>query len=94
MFEPSDLIHSYTRAQAIEDGVLVDVSDVAKEAGFKIHTVVTDNLFHTYIAPPAGLECQTAPKIDPQSASNFDPLELSVMASPRGRGGELIGFCV
>ncbi|HGM7298623.1 TPA: hypothetical protein ACKP7S_000363 [Stenotrophomonas maltophilia] len=25
MFEPSDLIHSYTRAQAIEDGVLVDV---------------------------------------------------------------------
>jgi hypothetical protein len=40
------------------------------------------------------LHCQTAPKIDPQSASNFDPLELSVMASPRGRGGELIGFCV
>ena len=34
MFEPSDLIHSYTRAQAIADGVLVDVSDVAKEAGF------------------------------------------------------------
>jgi len=32
-------------------------------------------------------DCQTAPKIDPQSASNFDPLELSVMASPRGRGG-------
>ena len=25
MFEPSDLIHSYTRAQAIADGVLVDV---------------------------------------------------------------------
>ena len=38
--------------------------------------------------------CQTASKTDPQSASNFDPLELSVMASPRGRGGELIGFCV
>ena len=38
-------------------------------------------------------DCQTAPKIDPQSASNFDPLELSVMVSPRGRGG-LIGFCV
>ena len=31
--------------------------------------------------------CQTAPKVDPQSASNFDPLELNVMASPRGRGG-------
>ena len=36
---------------------------------------------------PRSQSCQTAPKIDPQSASNFDPLELSVMASPRGRGG-------
>ena len=34
--------------------------------------------------------CQTASKTDPQSASNFDPLELSVMASPRGRGGSLL----
>ncbi|MCF5089180.1 hypothetical protein GIW57_03195 [Stenotrophomonas sp. PA-6-5C] len=40
MFEPSDLIHSYTRAQAIEDGVLVDVSDVAKEAGFKLPVAI------------------------------------------------------
>jgi hypothetical protein len=29
-----NIIHSYTRAQAIEDGVLVDVTDTAKEAGF------------------------------------------------------------
>ena len=32
------------------------------------------------------MKCQTAPKIDPQSASNFDPLEFS----PRGRGGGLL----
>ena len=51
-----NLIFSYTRAQAIEDGVLIDVTAQAKETGFKIHTVVTDNLFHSYIAPPAGLE--------------------------------------
>ena len=51
-----NLIFSYTRAQAIEDGVLIDVTAQAQEAGFKIHTVVTDNLFHTYIEPPAGLE--------------------------------------
>ena len=30
------IIHSYTRAQAIEDGILVDVSDTAREAGFTI----------------------------------------------------------
>jgi type I site-specific restriction endonuclease len=28
-----EVIYSYTRAQAIEDGVLVDVTDMAKEAG-------------------------------------------------------------
>ena len=41
MFDSSDLIHSYTRAQAIEDGVLVDVSDVATEAGFKLPVAIT-----------------------------------------------------
>ena len=51
-----NLIFSYTRAQAIEDGDLIDVTAQAQEAGFKIHTVITDNLFHTYIEPPAGLE--------------------------------------
>ena len=29
-----DIISTYTRAQAIEDGVLIDVSSIAKEAGF------------------------------------------------------------
>jgi hypothetical protein len=51
-----NLIYSYSRAQAIEDGVLIDVTTQAKGAGFKFHTVVTDNLFHSYITPPAGLE--------------------------------------
>jgi len=50
------LIYSYSRAQGIADGVLVDVTAHAKETGFKLHTVVTDNLYHSYIVPPAGLE--------------------------------------
>lgn len=29
-----NVIHSYTRADAIDDGVLVDVTETAKEAGF------------------------------------------------------------
>ena len=32
-FEGFDLIHSYSRQQAIEDGVLVDVTATAREAG-------------------------------------------------------------
>jgi hypothetical protein len=37
----NELIYSYTRAQAIEDGVLVDVSELAREAGFRIPVAVT-----------------------------------------------------
>ena len=35
------LIHAYTRAQALEDGTLVDVSEMAKEAGFIIPVAIT-----------------------------------------------------
>lgn len=41
MFEPDDLIHRYTRAQAIADGVLIDVSATAREAGFRFPVAMT-----------------------------------------------------
>jgi len=41
MFTKDDLISVYTRAEAIEDGVLVDVSEMAREAGFKWPVAVT-----------------------------------------------------
>ena len=44
-----NLIYAYTRAQAIEDGVLIDVTEQAKAIGFKLHTVVTDHLFHVSV---------------------------------------------
>ncbi len=34
-------IHSYTRAQAIDDGILIDVSEIAKESGFKFPVALT-----------------------------------------------------
>ena len=41
----SPVVYSYTRAQAIEDGVLVDISELAKEAGFKFPVAVTCRVF-------------------------------------------------
>ena len=40
-FGADDLIHVYTRAQAIADGALVDVSTTAHEAGFLIPVALT-----------------------------------------------------
>ncbi len=36
-----EVIHSYTRTQAIADGVLVDVSETAREAGFRWPVAMT-----------------------------------------------------
>jgi len=43
MFGP--VIYSYSREQAIEDGVLADVSELAKEAGFKFPAAITAGVY-------------------------------------------------
>jgi hypothetical protein len=58
MFDESDLIHRYTRAQAIEDGVLIDVSATAREAGFKYPVALTAAAWAKCVAVPPGVACQ------------------------------------
>ena len=41
LWKESDLISTYTRAQALADGVLVDITPWAREAGFTIPVAVT-----------------------------------------------------
>jgi hypothetical protein len=58
MQEKSDeVIHGYTRQQAIEDGVLVDVSSTpeAKEAGFKASFCLIRGVY-SLVEVPAGFE--------------------------------------
>lgn len=47
--EDMETIYSYTRSQAIEDGVLIDVSETAKEAGFKIPVAITSAAYSKYV---------------------------------------------
>lgn len=51
-----EIIYAYSRKQAIEDGVLIDISEIASEAGFKFPVAVTDTVYHQYIIPPSELE--------------------------------------
>lgn len=46
------IIFSYTRTQAIEDGVLVDVSEMAREAGFRIPVAMTSTVWAEYVSVP------------------------------------------
>ena len=45
------IIYSYTRQQAIEDGTFVDVTQTAKEAGFRWPVAVTRNVWDSLIVP-------------------------------------------
>ena len=46
-----EIISVYTRAQAIEDGVLLDVTSTAKETGIRFPVAVTAGLWNKYIVP-------------------------------------------
>jgi hypothetical protein len=41
MFENFDLIHRYSRADAIRDGVLIEVSSTARQAGIRFPIALT-----------------------------------------------------
>ena len=58
MFEDSDLIHSYTRAEALRDGVLVDVSPTAREAGIRYPVALTRAVWERCVTVPPGIHCQ------------------------------------
>ena len=58
MFENAEIISRYTREQALEDGTLIDVSTVAREAGIKFHTAVSQAVWATCVEVPRGVECQ------------------------------------
>ena len=45
-----DTIHIYTRAQAVADGVLIDVTDMAREAGFRVPVAVTRAVWEDCVA--------------------------------------------
>ena len=48
-----NVIHSYSRAQAIADGVLVDVSKQATEAGISVPCAVTTRVWAELVTPGA-----------------------------------------
>ena len=50
----SDVIFAYSRDQAIKDGVLVDATSLAKEAGFRFPVALTRAAWETCVTvPPA-----------------------------------------
>ena len=57
-WDDAEVIYTYTRAQALEDGVLIDVSETAKEAGIRFRVALTATVYAKYVEVPEGVTGQ------------------------------------
>lgn len=80
------VIFSYSRAQAIADGVLIDVTETAKEAGIKHPTALTAAVWAEYVEVPAGVECQD------EQGRLWDILNMFRFAAKQSAGGTELRF--
>jgi Family of unknown function (DUF6573) len=87
MFEQADIIHRYTRADAIADGTLIDASSLAREAGIKFPVALTAAAWAKCVAVPPGVACQD------EAGRLWDVLWLLGCAS-RNQSGPEVRFAV
>jgi len=52
------IVYAYTRAQAVADGVQVEVTAVAKEAGIRFPVFLTRTVFDAFVTVPPGVSGQ------------------------------------
>ncbi|MFH0989867.1 MAG: DUF6573 family protein [bacterium] len=87
-FSDMSVISTYSRAQAIEDGVLIDVTEEAKQAGFTIPVAVTQRLHAEYLVPDERADGQS------YAGRLWDVLYLLRMAIRSNKEASLITFQV
>jgi hypothetical protein len=76
-----EVIYSYTRAQAVADGVQVEVTKTAQEAGIKSPMFLTRAVFDNYVAVPEGVTGQD------EAGRLWDVVWLTRFAIIRARPG-------
>lgn len=82
MSEDAHIISTYSRSQALADGTLVDVTDAAKEAGWRFPVAVTDAVWQGAVAVPQGLE-----GVQHERARLWDVLWMASLAARRSPDG-------
>lgn len=84
MFTEKDVIYCYTRQQALEDGVLVDVSTLGQEAGFRFPVALTRAVWSHYVEVPEGVTGQD------ETGRLWDILQMLRWAIKKAPAGESI----
>ncbi|GHT84314.1 hypothetical protein FACS1894137_07200 [Spirochaetia bacterium] len=73
---------AHTRAQALADGTLSDISDFSKEAYFRCPMAVSDDLFYNYLSPPYNLLSQ-GQSLTSRIQDTLTELKTAIYAHPK-----------
>jgi hypothetical protein len=82
------ILHQVTRQDLLRDGILVDVSYLAAEAGFKYPVAVSRSVWDAYVEVLPGVAGQD------QTGRLWDILWVLAIAIRRGAAGDTIRFSV
>jgi hypothetical protein len=88
MSENDELIHRYSRADALRDGTLIDVSARAREAGIRCPVALTAAVWGRCVTVPPGVTGQD------EAGRLWDLLLLLAVAALRSHGGSEVRFAV
>ena len=89
MFTEVDLIHAYTRAEALADGQLVDVTDYARKVGITVPVAVTAAVYGLCIEVPA-----SRARLEDVGGRTHDIVWLLRCAIARKPNGRRVDFSV
>ena len=76
-----EVIFSYTRSQAVADGVQVEVTKTAQEAGIRFPVFLTRAVYDAYVSVPPGVTCQD------EAGRLWDLMTMTRFAILRSRPG-------
>ena len=83
------VVFAYSRRQAIEDGVLVDVTDTAREAGFRIPVALSRNVWDRLVALPEGYR-----GFQDEAGRLWDVLWMARLYALRASDSDRVTMCV
>lgn len=85
-----EAIYRYTRDQALEDGALVDATETAKEAGFRLPVALTSAAWHHAVEWTSEDSKRQTPQ--DESGRLWDVLWMAYLAARRASGSCRVQF--
>ena len=85
-----EVIHRYTRAQALADGVLVDVTEMAREASFRAPVTMTAAAWDKAVAWSSADSARQTPQ--DESGRLWDVLWMACITARRASGSCRVPF--